>query len=291
MSEAKAPYKIEGRPATIFHVAKNKDNPYVMLDRRPLENKKLSFKAKGILAYLMSRPDGWEVSVSDLVKRGADGKASVRAGLKELRDAGHMRYMVSRQQGRITGWIIEVYELPLTENLTDENPTDEIIDEGDTPQVGVTTMRLSVSGGSPESDFQEVENQQVENRTQVLSTLSSKKSSIKNNTHTEKPDFVNLTVVEAMSIPEIKIFTQATGLHPGAGQLETIWQTIRDMRAAGKPVTAERLRPFYLAWCEPGFNAHSLNWLTDWAVSGKIPERSAHRKPQSAKPEPEYRTL
>jgi hypothetical protein len=45
------------------------------------------------------------------------------------------------------------------------------------------------------------------------------------------------------------------------------------MRSAGKPVTAERLRPFYLAWCKPGYNAHSLNWLTDWAVDGKIPER------------------
>ena len=173
MSQQQAPYKIEGRPATIFRAAKNKDNPYVMLDRRPLENQELSFKAKGILAYLMSRPDGWEVSVADLVKRGADGKASIRAGLKELRDAGHMRYTVSREQGRITGWIIEVYELPLLENIGVENPTDEIIDEGDTSQVGDTTMRLSVSGGSPESDFQQVEKQQVENRTQVLSTLSS----------------------------------------------------------------------------------------------------------------------
>ena len=94
-------------------------------------------------------------------------------------------------------------------------------------------------------------------------------------THTpaEKPDFVNLTVVEAAGIPEIRIFSNATGIHPGVGQLETIWQTIRDMRAAGRPVTADRLRPFWLAWNARGYNVHSLNWLTDWAVSGKIPEQ------------------
>jgi hypothetical protein len=149
MSEQKE-YKIEGRPSTIFRTVKNKDNPYVMIDRRPIDNPALSFKAKGILTYLMSRPDGWEVSITDLVKHGQDGEASIRAGLKELREAGHMKYETSRNQGRITGWIIRVYEV--------SNP--ELIAQ------------------SPDSDFQQVENlqvenQDVENRTQVLKTLSS----------------------------------------------------------------------------------------------------------------------
>ena len=176
MSETKPEYKIEGRPATIFRVIHDKDNPYVTINATPILNICLSWKAKGILTYLMSRPDGWEVSIADLVKRSTDGKASVRAGLKELRDAGHMRYTQSRNEGRITGWHIEVFELPQG-TPTDDYPTDEIIDEEEPPQVGDTTMRKSVSGGSPESDFQEVENQQIENRTQVLKTLSSIKDS------------------------------------------------------------------------------------------------------------------
>lgn len=139
MSEERKPYKIEGRTPTIYRVVKNKENPYVMIDRRPVDNPKLSFKAKGILTYLLSRPDGWEVSVADLIKHGADGEGAVRSGLKELKLAGHMKYTKSRKQGRITGWLIEVFEIPL----------------------------------SPDSDFQDVENPDVENRTQVLSTLSS----------------------------------------------------------------------------------------------------------------------
>jgi len=169
-------YRIEGRPSTIFRVNHDKNNPYVMVNTIPILNVCLSWKAKGILTYLMSRPDGWEVSVSDLVKRSMDGKAAVRAGLKELRDAGHMRYTTSRNEGRITGWNIEVYELPQGES-NDDYPTNEII-EAEPPQVGDTTMRLSVSGGSPECDFQEVENQQVENRTQVLKILSNNRDSI-----------------------------------------------------------------------------------------------------------------
>lgn len=137
MGEERKEYRIEGRPATIYKVVKNKDNPYVMIDRRPIDNPALSFKAKGILTYLMSRPDGWEVSVADLIKHAQDGEASVRAGLKELKVAGHMKYTAMRGQGRITGWLIEVFEV-----------------------------------NSPDSDFQQVENQDVENRTQVLKTLS-----------------------------------------------------------------------------------------------------------------------
>ena len=155
MSEAKKQYKIEGRPSTIYRTVKNKDNPYVIIDRRPINNSKLSFKAKGILTYLMSRPDGWEVSVTDLVNHSTDGEASIRSGLKELREAGHMKYTTSRQEGRITGWLIEVYEVPQAELITN----------------------------SPDGDFQQVENlhvenQDVENRTQVLKTLNSNKKEV-----------------------------------------------------------------------------------------------------------------
>lgn len=144
MTEERKPYKINGRPSTIYRVVKNKDNPYVMIDRRPVDNPKLSFKAKGILTYLLSRPDGWEVSVSDLIKHGAEGEAAIRSGLKELKEAGHMRYTQSRNQGRITGWLIEVFEVPI----------------------------------SPDGDFQDVEKQDVENRGQVLKKLIKKQKPI-----------------------------------------------------------------------------------------------------------------
>jgi hypothetical protein len=131
MIKNKKPYRIEGRPQTIYRVVKSADNPFVMIDRRPIDNPALSFKAKGILTYLMSRPDGWEVSVTDLVNHSIDGDDSVRSGLKELRKAGHMKQTRTRESGRITGFLIEVYELPHAD-LQDmekpdmENPTQVI---------------------------------------------------------------------------------------------------------------------------------------------------------------------
>jgi len=112
---------------TIFRVEKNKDNPFVMIDRRPIENPVLSWKAKGLLAYLLSRPDNWVVRFRDLINRAPDGAHTVRAAMKELKAVGHVKIETVREGGRVKQWIYTVHE-------------------------------------SPDGDFQQVEKQQVENR-------------------------------------------------------------------------------------------------------------------------------
>ena len=50
----------------------------------------LSFKARGILAYLMSLPSGAEISPERITRSGTDGERAVKSGLKELQDAGYL---------------------------------------------------------------------------------------------------------------------------------------------------------------------------------------------------------
>jgi len=135
MSGKKKEYKIEGRKKTIYRVRKSAENPYVMIDRRPIDNPLLSYKAKGILTYLMSRPDGWEVSVSDLVNHATDGDDSIRAGLKELEKAGHTKHTRMRDKGRITGWLIEVYEVPHADFPDMDKPDEDLPDMENPTQV------------------------------------------------------------------------------------------------------------------------------------------------------------
>lgn len=169
MSQSQAPYKIEGRDSTIFRTIKNKDNPFVMIDHRPIGNPNLSFKAKGILSYLLSRPDGWEVNVPDLVNHSTDGAASIRSGLKELRDAHHIAYNPTRQGGYIKKWVIEVYEipydLPMNGNTLEETQAESALDD-DFRNVGNTLH----------DDFLHEENLQVGNRGEVLKNLSNNDS-------------------------------------------------------------------------------------------------------------------
>ena len=187
----------------------------------------------------MSRPDGWEVSVADLIKHGADGEGAVRSGLKELKEARHMKYTTSRNQGRITGWLIEVFEAPYP----------------------------------PDSDFQDVDNPDVENRGQVLSTLSRKKkiSNIKDGASAKPP-----------TPEEVKIFRAVTSRYPNKENFESVVKIVQSVSARlGRSATVEDLLPFYQAWTFRGFKPTNLNWMS-WAVTGIIPDY----KPKANNTEP-----
>ena len=69
---------------SIIRVKHNKENPYFMLNRAAVNDDRLSFKAVGILTYLLSKPDNWVVREDDLAARHTEGTHAVRSGLKEL---------------------------------------------------------------------------------------------------------------------------------------------------------------------------------------------------------------
>lgn len=82
------------------------------IDELPINDTRLSWKARGLLLYLLSKPNGWEVSVSQLVDQAPDGLTAVRSGIKELIEAGYMVQTIQRQNGRIVAWDYDVYERP-----------------------------------------------------------------------------------------------------------------------------------------------------------------------------------
>jgi hypothetical protein len=57
-----------------------------------VEDTRLSWAARGLLAYLLSRSDDWKVLVNDLKKRGNLGRDGIYALLRELRSAGYVRF-------------------------------------------------------------------------------------------------------------------------------------------------------------------------------------------------------
>lgn len=63
---------------------------FTQINTSALADGTLSFKARGILAYLLSLPPGGEVSPERIAKSGIDGERAVKSGLKELQDAGYL---------------------------------------------------------------------------------------------------------------------------------------------------------------------------------------------------------
>jgi len=95
--------------------SKKKRNPYVQIDKTPLLDIRLSWKARGLLAYLMTKPDDWEISIANLVGQSeSDGRESVQSGLKELETIGYIvRERAQDPQGRFIGWHTLIFETPV----------------------------------------------------------------------------------------------------------------------------------------------------------------------------------
>ncbi|MED3804070.1 hypothetical protein P4562_19285 [Lysinibacillus xylanilyticus] len=101
----------------IFRVAKNSN--YVVMNRTALNDNRLSWKAKGIMAYMLSMPDDWVFYMDELMTHSTDGKASFRAGFNELKECGYIERKPIREGQRIKEWEPIVYEVPINSLLTD----------------------------------------------------------------------------------------------------------------------------------------------------------------------------
>jgi hypothetical protein len=113
---------------SIIKIRKQKN--FSIISNIPLNDKSISFKAKGIWAYLMSKPEDWEVRVSNLINTSTEGRDAIYSGIKELVEAGYMNKIQHRDEsGKMTGIEYQVFEdpvnrisKPLTENPEADNP-------------------------------------------------------------------------------------------------------------------------------------------------------------------------
>lgn len=100
---------------TIIRIAKNKENPYAQIARSAVQDETLSWKATGLLTYLLSLPDDWQIYLADLIKRKKDGMGGTRSALKELRKAGYIEKVSTRNdKGHYVKHEHFVHEEPLS---------------------------------------------------------------------------------------------------------------------------------------------------------------------------------
>lgn len=96
----------------VFRVYKESGN-FVTVHKSFIHDDNLSWKAKGILLYLLSRPDDWRIYETELNKHSSDGRDSLRTGIKELEEAGYIHRTRKRnEKGQLREYEYEVFEQP-----------------------------------------------------------------------------------------------------------------------------------------------------------------------------------
>lgn len=124
---------------------------YTVVDNAALRDVRLSWRATGLLAYLLSLPDGWSVNIADLTRRKQDGRDATRAAMIELEEVGYVERRTENDP--TTGQILKVtlvYEEPvgMTLELTD-SPT------LDSPTSGKPSLGSTKGGSTQGSKNQE----------------------------------------------------------------------------------------------------------------------------------------
>ena len=94
-----------------------------------LNNPDISFKAKGLYAYLNSKPDNWDFSVESIAVQVKEGIDSVRAGIHELEKFGYLKRI--KHQNEKGYWEVDYM---LFESPSEEDPYSGKTNGGEHPK-------------------------------------------------------------------------------------------------------------------------------------------------------------
>jgi len=140
---------------------KDAENPYVMIRKATVEDERLTWEARGILAYVLAKPDDWYIHAQDLIRRGPAGKHKVYKAINELVEYGYFERIQIRVDGKIVRHEIIVHECPI---IPEEAESVLAIESEIEPEKLLPNFqeveKLEEERLFP--DFQEVENQDVE---------------------------------------------------------------------------------------------------------------------------------
>lgn len=124
-------------PETMIVRSPRLERDFSILPNRALRDPYLSYRARGVLAYVLSMPDNWRTSGETLARQGVEGRDSIRAAINELISTGYARRVKSQdERGRYTtelhfydhpkavhilGKLRGKQNAPTTENQSSEN--------------------------------------------------------------------------------------------------------------------------------------------------------------------------
>ena len=110
--------------STVF-IREKKERDFTVINNTFIKDVSLSWKAKGLMAYLLSLPDDWEIHLSEVENHAADGKATLRSSINELKERGYLIVEQKKENGKFGEMKYILIENPYTEKPQAEKPQAE----------------------------------------------------------------------------------------------------------------------------------------------------------------------
>jgi hypothetical protein len=110
----------------IFRGKLHFESQFTQIHNAWIRDPNISYKAKGLLTYLLSHEVGYTITIGQIIRESGDGKQAVRSALEELIKAGYLETQrTTDERGYNAGlaYFIKDPSIPKSENPTLDNPT------------------------------------------------------------------------------------------------------------------------------------------------------------------------
>jgi hypothetical protein len=147
MSEPKPP---TGCPPYVRRSPKCNASRFARIDNELLQKEALSFRARGLLAYILSKPQDWTHSAERLANK-VEGKHAIRAALRELETFGFARLDKERGAGGqlINRWFFSEAPASIAPDTEKPHPApDTVLPGAGQPDSGQPDSGAPGSGGT-----------------------------------------------------------------------------------------------------------------------------------------------
>ena len=95
---------------SVFKIEKN--NNYTVMSNHHLRDRNLSYKAKGLLSFMLSLPEDWDYSLAGLCSISKENRDGIRSILKELQEHHYVEIEKFRGDKGYFEYNYLIYEIP-----------------------------------------------------------------------------------------------------------------------------------------------------------------------------------
>lgn len=286
---------------------KHRIHPFTQIPNSLLEDKRLSWEARGLLSYLLSKPSGWTVRMGDLIKKSPAGRDATYVILRELKAAGYLEFCRRRDDDGVWHSKYVYDEVPSHQNpipkkkqdlplLTDPEKTDGPSNP-ENPN-GKTQTDSNTHGSNNSNELRSLEGENA--HTPDPSTLTVREIRVLELTDDQWRELAELEkngksrsgvqrLVEAKlnrPPPAVEVFRGNTNRYP----MQVLWEGIG--RAVGEE---EKSLEFWdkviKHWLACGWSPVNVKGMLEHYQDRRLPSTNSSRNRKSAAHEPARKVL
>ena len=264
----------------ILRIQKERD--YSVIDNAVLKDKRLSLKARGLIAFMLSLPSEWNFSVQGLMKATGAGRDAIRTGLQELEKYGYLeRVQIHGADGNFVGTDYILHEKAIdTENTTADLPQTENQQEKAINRTDLPTSDFPISDKA-KSDLPTSANRpQINTKDNKVLNIASTKEREKDGHSLYRINGIGKTQDE-MECQEqyFKLFWQAYPRKTNQYKARLAWESVAiDITVYGKILDAVEAYSKTKQWQDKEFVPYPENFIAQRRWEDDIPVPQAKSK-------------